>query len=201
MVKLGTAHEIKTEFIKNDKYLRSILLSPPVEPMIIKEEPLDIPPDFEELIIIENLKSEISFEETEPDKEECEKDESIKEESDKEATSSPKSIPKKPRPKKSFDCYICDEKFSLKSDKIIHIKNVHNQEKFKYCSICAFVGTCARYLDCHMKNHKLPKNFLCQHCSAKFFDSTALSVSIHICVLNSRLNILPIFSDTYKKSS
>ena len=132
----------------------------------IKEPLVDLLPIFEQVILPENVNSEEKS------------DKSFIEESDIEPSVAKKGRSKKlskKSPSKNFDCFICDKNFSSRLNKMNHIKDVHDQE-VHVCTICNFISVSAKYLDQHMKNHKISKNFLCEHCSKKFFVLSHLRV-------------------------
>ena len=144
-------------------------------PKEIKNEPLvDLLPDFEEVILPENLK----YEDEKPFREESDGEPSVAYKEDFPCSSRLSRKLTRKSPSKNFDCFICDKKFSTKSNKMIHIKDVHDLEKLHVCSICNFISVSAKYLDVHMKRHKMSKNYLCEHFSKKFFELSHLRVSL-----------------------
>lgn len=87
---------------------------------------------------------------------------------------------------KNVLCFICNEKFGSKIEKFHHINEIHEKEKVHSCSICKFISSSARYLDNHVKSHKVKKDFLCEKCSKSFFKLQHLREHINLVHLSNK---------------
>lgn len=79
-------------------------------------------------------------------------------------------------PKKKLTCEYCDEPFKATSKLLEHIDNIHKDEILYKCRKCYLYLRSMNLRDLHEGTHpkEQPKPFICEICSKRFVDKSAL---------------------------